>query len=75
MNWDELPAVLLVPEVARALRLGKNSVYEAIRRGDIPHWRCGRSIRVSKAALMAYLGMNLPTPGGSPGAVSVADAR
>ncbi len=32
----DLPLVLTVPEVAKALRLSRGSTYEAIRTGEIP---------------------------------------
>lgn len=51
-----LPAVLTVEEVAHALRIGRGAAYEAIRRGDIPALRFGRTIRVSREALAELLG-------------------
>lgn len=52
--------VLTVIESARLLRIGRNAVYEAIHRGEIPHFKIGRSIRVPKAGLLQLLGANLP---------------
>lgn len=49
------PAVLTVPEVARALRIGRNSAYEAIARGEIPSIRVGRRVLVPRAALESFL--------------------
>lgn len=48
--------VLTVREVAKVLRLHKDSVYTAIHRGQIPHVKIGRSLRVPKAGLMRFLG-------------------
>ena len=39
------------PDAARRLGLGRNAVYEAIARGEIPVLRFGRRIVVPKAAL------------------------
>lgn len=47
--------VLTVVEAARFLRLGRNAMYEAIGRGEIPHRRIGKNIRLSRAALVRWL--------------------
>lgn len=49
-------AVLTVDEAAKLLRIGRNQLYEAIGRGDVPHARIGRTIRLSRAALLRSLG-------------------
>lgn len=43
--------VLTVREAATMLRLGLNSTYEAIRRGELPALRVGRRLLVPRAAL------------------------
>lgn len=48
--------VLTVAQAAKFLRLGRNAVYDAIGRGEIPHRRIGRAIRLSRAALVQWLG-------------------
>jgi excisionase family DNA binding protein len=48
--------VLTVEQAAKFLRLGRNAVYDAIGRGEIPHRRIGRAIRLSRAALVRWLG-------------------
>jgi len=48
-------AVLTVPEVAKTLRIGRNSAYEAIARGEIPAIRLGRRLLVPRAALESFL--------------------
>ena len=57
---DEQPvvddAVLDVEETARLLRVGRNTIYELVARGEIPHRRLGKQIRFSRAALMSWLG-------------------
>jgi excisionase family DNA binding protein len=54
---DEQPAdvVLDVDEVAALLRLGRNTIYELVGRNEIPHRRCGKQIRFSRAAIMRWL--------------------
>lgn len=47
--------VLDVRQAAALLRVGRNAVYEAVSRNKIPHRRIGRSIRFSRAALLAWL--------------------
>jgi excisionase family DNA binding protein len=61
---DTVPAaVLTVPEAAKLLRVGRNSLYEAIRRGEVPHRRIGRKILLSRSALMGWLqGWSLQVP-------------
>ena len=50
-----LRPVMTVREAAEVLGIGLNSAYEAIGRGEIPHIRIGRSIRVPRAALEQLL--------------------
>ena len=54
-NFDQLPLVLTVSQVARVLNLGRDTTYGLIRAGDIHSVRVGHQYRVPKAALMEYL--------------------
>jgi excisionase family DNA binding protein len=56
LNLADLPAVLTVEEAGRALRLGRGAAYDAVRRGEIPSVRLGRSIRIPRARLLELLG-------------------
>lgn len=47
--------VLTVEEAARFLRIGRNQLYEAIGRNEIPHFRVGRSIRLLRGAIRRCL--------------------
>lgn len=47
--------VLNVNQVAELLGLGRNTVYEAASRGEIPHRRVGRRLIFSRAAVMEWL--------------------
>jgi excisionase family DNA binding protein len=59
----ELPAepgteasdVMTVDEAAHFLRIGRNQLYAAISRNEVPHQRLGRSIRLSRAGIMRWL--------------------
>jgi excisionase family DNA binding protein len=48
--------VLDVRGAAALLGVGKNTLYEAAGRGQIPHRKVGRQLRFSRAALLAWLG-------------------
>lgn len=53
------PTVDLWPTAGRALGLGRNSTYDAAKRGDIPVLRVGgHKLRVSTAALRRLLGLD-----------------
>ena len=56
MGTDEERLTLTIPEVAKLLRIGRNTAYEAARTGALPgvlHF--GRTLRVSKFALEQLL--------------------
>jgi excisionase family DNA binding protein len=57
----DTPAVFTVCEVARILRIGKISAYQAIARGDIPCIRIGRRILIPGHALELILN-GFPVP-------------
>lgn len=50
------PDVLTVAEAAKLLRIGRNTLYDAIGRGEVPHRRFGKTIRLSRSALMVWIG-------------------
>jgi excisionase family DNA binding protein len=54
-NKTTNPTVLTVVEVAKILRIGKISVYQAIQRGEVPSIRIGRRILIPKFALEQML--------------------
>jgi excisionase family DNA binding protein len=49
------PTVLTVEEAAAELRIGRSAAYEAIKRGEIPAVKIGRSLRVPRHRLAAML--------------------
>lgn len=52
---DPTGEVLTVDEAARFLKVGRNALYEAIGRGDVPHQRIGKVIRLSRTHLVRWL--------------------
>ena len=55
MNLDDCPDLMTVAEVQQVFRIGRRQIYEAIRRGEIPHLRIGRTVRVPKIGLRRLL--------------------
>jgi DNA binding domain, excisionase family len=49
--------LLTIPEVAKALSLGRTKVYELIWKEDLPVLKFGRAVRVSKEELQRWLEM------------------
>ncbi len=47
--------VLTVEGVAELLKLGRNAVYDAVNRRELPHRRIGKQIRFSRRGLMRWL--------------------
>ena len=52
---NEPRAVLSVAEAAQLLGVSEWLVLQQVRRGDLPHKRCGRRIVLSRERLMAWL--------------------
>lgn len=42
-------------EIGKILKISKGTVYELLRRGDIPSYRVGKQIRISQADLQVYM--------------------
>ena len=47
--------LLTVPEAANRLRISRNLAYELVARGELPHLRLGRVIRVPTVILEAWI--------------------
>jgi len=75
-EFDALPLMLRVSDAMALCDLGRTATYEAIRCGDIPSIKLGRSIRVPKHRLMEMLGLsdNDPEIATASAALSVTDA-
>ena len=55
VSVEELPLVLRVEDLSRALGIGRNSAYELVRSGKIRSIRIGKQLRIPKDALIKYL--------------------
>jgi excisionase family DNA binding protein len=55
MSFAELPLVLTVDEARRVLRIGRRQLYQAIARRDVHTVKVGRSIRIPRSSLEAWL--------------------
>ncbi len=53
---SEKPLVYTVDEAARLLRMSRQTVYEAARRGEVPSIRIGRRVLVPRAGLERLIG-------------------
>ena len=56
----EYPDVLSVEEMSRALCVSTKTSYKIIRENKIGHMKVGRSYRIPKAHLLAYLQLLTP---------------
>lgn len=54
-SYEQLPLSLTVSELAKVLRIGRNSAYQLISDGTIRSIHVGRSIRIPRTALVQYL--------------------
>jgi excisionase family DNA binding protein len=55
--------MLTVRQVCERTRLSLSTIRRALRAGDLPHNRIGRSIRVSEADLRRFLSRSRSEPG------------
>ena len=72
MDFNELPDMLTVEEMAKAVRLGRSQAYELTKRyrltggkEGIPVLQLGRQLRIPKEALLKLV-HNLPSPDNLP---------
>lgn len=55
MKAENLPDILTVPEIARFMKLSKVMIYKLIETGELPHYRIGRAVRVSREQFEQWL--------------------
>jgi excisionase family DNA binding protein len=55
MSTKALPKLLTIEETAAALRVHSNTVYHLVRRSELRARKVGRSWRIAKQDLLAYL--------------------
>jgi excisionase family DNA binding protein len=63
-DWRELTA-LTVSQAARILNIGRNTAYEAVKRGELPSIRFAGRILVPVGELRVMLGEITPNRNGS----------
>ena len=61
----ELETSLTVPEVAKLLRMSRQTIYNMVKSGDIPHFRVGNKVRFNRADLDALMQTKTVTTGES----------
>ena len=61
----ELEQSLTVPEVAKLLRMSRQTIYNMVKAGDIPHFRVGNKVRFNRADLDALMQSKTVTTGES----------
>jgi excisionase family DNA binding protein len=54
-RFEDLPDFLSVEETRRYFGLGRSTIYELLRRKELPHVRFGRVIRIPRVALEKFL--------------------
>ena len=56
-NWDALPVILTLEQVAAVLGVGRTAAYEAHRRGQLPGgFFVGRRLRFPREAIRRWAG-------------------
>lgn len=63
---DPAPLLLTVPEAARACKISRGLAYDLIARGELPHVRLGRVIRVPRLGLEAWIDREAGLPPAPP---------
>jgi excisionase family DNA binding protein len=52
---EDLPQFLTVEEWRIFMRIGRSSAYDLIRRGVVPAVKWGRTVRISREAVMRFV--------------------
>lgn len=55
-NFENLPPVLTVEELAEILRIGRNTAYNLVKEKKIKSIQCGRAIRIPRKAIEELIG-------------------
>jgi excisionase family DNA binding protein len=63
---EDLPAFLTLAEAAAFLRLGRTTVWECVRRGQLPAVRLGRRLRIPRGGLLRLAGEQSATNAAEP---------
>lgn len=63
-DFEKIPDVLTIPDLQKALRIGRSTAYRLIKANDIRSIRIGRSIRIPKQYVEEYIRSNgIPVEG------------
>ena len=62
MHIMEANSGLTTQEVAQILNISKNTVYELIKRGELPSYRVGRKVRIDEIDIEAYKNKSRTSP-------------
>ena len=54
-TFEKYPDVLTVKQLQSALNIGRSCAYGLINEGQIPFFKVGKTIRIPKTGLLAYL--------------------
>lgn len=55
-NIESLPVMLTVTDLSRLLRVSRNTAYNIISEGKIPHTMVGRQIRIYREDALTFCG-------------------
>ncbi len=55
--YDDLPEFLTPDEFRAYIGIGRSTMYDLLRREDVPHVKFGRCIRIPKTALTLAAGV------------------
>ena len=53
--FSEYPDVVTVAQMQKMLRTGRNTAYDLVRSGEIPSLKIGKSFKILKRNVVAYL--------------------
>jgi excisionase family DNA binding protein len=62
MDRNVVRGLYTVLEAAQLTGVGRSTMYELVRRGDVPSVRLGRKVLITRPTLEALLGCPPPTP-------------
>lgn len=55
LSPEQLPMTIRVEEVAKILRVSRNTAYALVRSGSLPSFKVGRQLRIAKRHLLAFM--------------------
>lgn len=55
LSIEELPDVMQVEDAMAFLQIGRNTIYQLLRSGELPSVKLGKQYRIPKKLLLSYL--------------------